>query len=136
VAYQPLATSINIAREKSTSTQNPNMHDSQTQALDEIQIFDAATSDCSKQIDTACQTANRPLLHFVPPPPAKFNRKQAGIAKATTSRKPIMCSAQELIMIQSMKKRLYEVFVVEDRSCTGDKAQEDLWAAVDNLFLQ
>ena len=94
----------------------------------ETEVF--ATTQSAEQ-----QPANK-SMQCVPPPPARFYRRQLGAAKEgcrTTTAAP----ASEASLIQTMRRNICAAIIVHELSdCEGDRAHADLWAAVDESFLQ
>jgi hypothetical protein len=71
-----------------------------------------------------------------PPPPAKFNKSQTGAARASISRSTPKLDASETRFIRSVKKNISEAILVHELCSNRDESQDDLWKAVDNIFLQ
>ena len=105
----------------------------QAQIVEDIQLYEAAASDSTKQE----MPANRPAAHvFAPPAPAQFCRRQPGAARTACRSTPsvIACEAS---LIQSMRRNICAALVVPELCDVGiGSLQEDLWAAVDESFLQ
>ena len=105
----------------------------QAQIVEDIQLYEAAASDSAKQE----MPANRPAaLDCAPPPPAKFCRRQPGAARSACRSTPsvIACEAS---LIQSMRRNICAALVIPELCDLGsESSQEDLWAAVDESFLQ
>jgi hypothetical protein len=104
-----------------------------SQIIDEILLCDTATSDCNEQD----QPAKQPSASCVPPPPAKFQRRQPGASRAAVCQSRPSRDSLEASMIKTIRKNICQAFIVPELcGKDGDRAQEDLWAAVDNSFLQ
>ena len=89
--------------------------------------------------DDACETAAaRSACALLPSSPSKFNRKQSGLRSQGQNPKPQQ-SLSEQVFIQSIRRRTFEQLHSSELCPVGTvtaNASEDVWAALEHIFLQ
>ncbi len=72
---------------------------------------------------------------FLPSPPSKFNRRQEG--RIICNSAPLHQSNSEQDFIQAIRRKTCEQIYASDLCLMGAAdAGDDLWAAIDHIFLQ
>jgi hypothetical protein len=100
----------------------------------DITGVEAAHSDAPKLHENAAQSRSE-IVAARPPPPTKFNRRQAG---TSSEAKPMQKSDRlDLSYIQAMRRHIGDqIYDSELCPVIGKLEQEDLWASLDDMFMQ
>ena len=126
-----------------TLNESPNEHNTQqTETMSSIHIqccLHAPAGPRAVQVsDAACETAAaRSACALLPSAPSKFNRKQSGLRSQGKNLSRTQHSLSEQDFIQSIRRNTCEQLHFSEMCPVGTAhASEDLWAALDHIFVQ
>ena len=112
---------IHICETRTILKMHPNVENDQT----------PSDTPSGHRTDEAFMEPQNPSDCFVPPPPIKFNRKQADYKSSSAFVKP------SHVHLQNIRRNIHAA-IISNELCpvSCDQAQQDLWVVLDKIYLQ